>query len=134
MFKMPERVRDWWPLLILAFLFCVFFFYPEWQHWLSHSTGSYNCTPTTCPNGVVHNYNAFSGSISDVGEYTIAVGMFSNVAVVWRAHTCHMHWWCWRHAAHVLDGTEYKLCHVHHPDEKHNVKKAVARYQEIKAA
>lgn len=124
--KFPERVRDWWPLLALILLGLTVWYYHVWQHWLAYETGSYN-TP-----GVAHNYNSFSGSLSDVGEYTVAAGMFTNASVVWRANTCHMHWWCWRHAAHPLEGTSFKLCHVHHPDEKHGVQRAVAQYVENK--
>jgi hypothetical protein len=113
---------------VLVLIALAAYYYPEWQHWLAHATGSYNCPPTGCPGGSPHNYNAFSGSLSDVGQYTIAGGIWANVLVVWRAHTCHMHWWCWRHAAYPLEGTGYKLCHAHHPDEKHGVKHAVAQY------
>jgi hypothetical protein len=132
--QLPEKFTDLWPVFVLGFLFCLVFFYHDWEHWLAYATGSYNCTPKTCPNGVVHNYNSFSGSLSDVGEYAVATGVFTNAFVIWRAHTCQLHWWCWRHAAHELEGTGHKLCHVHHPDTRHGVKKAVAQYIDNKAA
>src|SRR5258708_36183697 len=132
--KILSRLSDYWPIVILALIPVVVFFYPEWQHWLSHATGSYNCPPSGCPGGSAHNYNAFSGSISDIGLYTIGVSGVANLTVVWKAHTCHLHWWCWRTAGYPLEGTDYKLCHVHHPDKKHGVKHAVRQYASNKAA
>lgn len=129
---LPERIRDYWPLLALLVIAALVYYYPEWQYHVSHYTGSYNCPPAGCPGGSAHNYNFWSGFGSDLGEYSIAGGMWGNVVVVWRAHTCHYTWWCWRHAAHPLEGTGYKLCHVHHPDERHGVKHAVRRYQRNK--
>jgi hypothetical protein len=104
-------------------VFLTVWFYHVWQFWLSHATGSYN-TP-----GSPHNYNAFSGSLSDVGEYTIAGGMWGNVVMLWRIHTCHRYWWCWRHGHHQLEGTPYKLCNRHHPDDVPSVEQAVADYK-----
>jgi hypothetical protein len=100
-------------------------YYRQWQHWLAYATGSYNVQ------GTPHNYNAFSGSLSDVGQITIATGLMANVIVAWRVHTCHMYWWCWRHGHYSLDGTPYKLCNKHHPDNVPTVAEAVDRYNEV---
>lgn len=111
------------PLLLIAIGASVYY-YSVWQHWLSYSTGSYNVP------GVAHNYNAFSGSLADIGQYTIATGLFGNIAMAWRTHTCHRYWWCWRSGHHSLSGTPYKLCAKHHPDDVPPVARAVAEYVE----
>ena len=113
--------RLWW-LPNVAALVLVIIFYHQWQHWLAYATGSYN-TP-----GVAHNYNAFSGALSDLGEYSIAAGFFSHTAMLWKAHTCHLHWWCWRAPKYQLGDTPHMLCHVHHPDEQQTAKEALADY------
>lgn len=100
------------------------YYYETWQHWLAFATGSYN-TP-----GVAHNYNAFSGSLSDVGEITLATSLAASAIILWRAHTCHRYWWCWRHGHYNLDDTPYKLCAKHHPDDVPTVSEAVAAYKE----
>jgi hypothetical protein len=79
------------------------------QHWLTYHTGSQNTS------GAPPNYNFWSGFGSDLGEYTIAAGLFGHIAVAWRTHTCHRYWWCWRSPRHPLDGTPYMLCARHHP-------------------
>jgi hypothetical protein len=110
------------PCVVLAAVAAVLY-YPQWQHWLSYATGSYNTQ------GTAHNYNAFSGSLSDVGEYTVATGLIANVIVAWRVHTCHMYWWCWRPGCHALDGTPYKLCARHHPADVPTVSEAVRDFR-----
>jgi hypothetical protein len=115
--------RFWFlaPLIVLAI---AVMYYHQWQHWLSHGTGSYD-TP-----GVAHHYNFFSGSGSDISELTIAASLASSTVILWRAHTCHRYWWCWRHGNYNLDGTPYKLCSKHHPDDVPSVAEAVAAYEE----
>jgi hypothetical protein len=106
-------------LLLAAAIAYLVIWYSQWQHWLSHGTGSYD-TP-----GVAHHYNFFSGFGSDLGQYTIVTALISNVVVVWRAHTCQRYWWCWRPPAKPLDGTQYKLCALHHPEPVPTVAEAV---------
>lgn len=108
-----------WLLPIPVALALTVFYYHQWQHWLAFATGSYNV------NGVAHNYNAFSGSLSDVGQYTIATSLITTSVLLWRKNTCHRYWWCWRHPHHPLEGTPYKLCAKHHPEDVPTVKEAV---------
>ena len=107
-------------LLIPVAIFLAFWFYHQWQHWLAYATGSYNVQ------GVAHNYNFFSGSGSDIGEYVIVTSVVGSSLLVWRTHTCQGVWWCWRHPHHALDGTPYKLCTKHHPDDVPTVGEALA--------
>lgn len=41
--------------------------------------------------------------------------------IMWRVYqmTCHVPW-CLRHPAHEVDGTHYKVCHVHHTAKHHH--------------
>jgi hypothetical protein len=116
------RLRRAVVLLPAAVAVAAVIWYHSWQHWISYGTGSYD-TP-----GVAHHYNFFSGFGSDLGEYTIVASLAGNIAVVWRAHTCQRFWWCWRHPAAVLEGTQYRLCHRHHPDGIPGVAEAVRRH------
>lgn len=111
-----------WALPALAAIALTVVYYAAWQHWLAYATGSYN-TP-----GVAHNYNAFSGSLSDVGELTIAASFLTSAALLWRSHTCHRYWWCWRHPHFTLEGTTYKLCARHHPDDVPTLSEALAAH------
>jgi hypothetical protein len=103
-------VKKLWFLPAIVALVLTWYYYAEWQHWISHATGSYDVP------GVAHHYNFFSGFGSDLGEYVIATSIFSHVAILWRIHTCHYSWWCWRHPHHDLEGTPFKICGYHHPD------------------
>jgi hypothetical protein len=117
-------MKNAWPIAPILALVLAVMYYHQWQHWLSYATGSYN-TP-----GVPHNYGAFSGSISDIGEVTIATSLVASALILWRAHTCHRYWWCWRHGHYNLDGTPYKLCSKHHPDDVPTIADAVNAYKE----
>src|SRR5260370_17422550 len=104
-----HRIRYlWWLPSVIAVALAVVY-YHSWQFWLAHATGSYD-TP-----GVAHHYNFFSGFGSDLGEYTIAAGILGHVVVIWRAHTCHAAWWCWRSPRYQLGDSPHMLCHPHHP-------------------
>jgi hypothetical protein len=72
-------------------------------------------------------YGFWSGFGSDLGELTLVVAIGAPLLAVWRTHTCHRYWWCWRRPLHQLEGTPYKLCHVHHPDDIESVSDAVGR-------
>jgi hypothetical protein len=115
-------MKNLWFLPVLAAIGLTVFYYHQWQHWLAFETGSYN-TP-----GVAHNYNFTSGFGSDLGEYTIAVGLITNFIILWRAHTCHGTWWCWHHGHYNLEGTPYKLCTKHHPADVPTVKEAITSF------
>jgi hypothetical protein len=71
-------------------------------------------------------YGFWSGFGSDLGEYALVVGLAGNVTLLWRKHTCHYAWWCWRHPHHQLEGTPFLLCEHHHPDDHPSVREAVA--------
>lgn len=112
-------MRKYLLLLIPAAIAATVWFYHQWQHWLAYATGSYNTQ------GVAHNYNAFSGSLSDIGQYTIATSLVTTSVLLWRAHTCHGHWWCWRHPHYPLEGTPFKLCEKCHPGDVPTVREAI---------
>jgi hypothetical protein len=107
-------------LIPVGLIFLTVWYYHQWQHWIAYATGSYNTQ------GTAHNYNAFSGSFSDVGEVTLLFSVITAFTLIWRSHTCNAKWWCWRHPHHTLDGTPYKFCSVHHPDDVPTVKEALA--------
>lgn len=108
---------------VIAAIVLAVIFYHQWQHWLAYATGSYNVQ------GVAHNYNAFSGSISDIGEITLVASVLASAALIWRTHTCHRYWWCWRHPHYALDGTPYKMCAKHHPDDVPTMADALAAHE-----
>jgi hypothetical protein len=97
------------------------------QHWLAVHTGT--CpVEGSCNAGSGPWYAFWSGFGSDLGEYAIVVTLLGHTAMAWRTGTCHRYWWCWRHPHYLLEGTPYKLCRVHHPDEIPTVAEAVAEY------
>jgi hypothetical protein len=109
-----------WLLVVVMAIALMVYYYATWQHWLAYATGSYNTQ------GVAHNYNAFSGSISDISLLTIAASLLTSSFVLWRAHTCHRYWWCWHHGHFFLGDTPYKVCAKHHPDDVPTRKEAMA--------
>jgi hypothetical protein len=113
-----------WLLVVAMVTALAVYYYATWQHWLAFATGSYNTQ------GVAHNYNFFSGAGSDIGEITIATSLFASAFVLWRANTCHRYWWCWHHGHFLLEGTPYKLCAKHHPDDVPTRKEAMAAMKE----
>ena len=117
----------WWLPSFLLIVAVVVFWHPV-EYWIAHETGSYD-TP-----GTAHDYNFFSGFGSDLGEYVIIDSIFSHTAMLWKMHTCHLHWWCWRSGSFQLGSTPYKLCHHHHPDDHPTVQEAVAAYTQVKEA
>ena len=124
-----KRVLRWWPSLIpFTILFYLIHWYYQWEHWLSHATGSYD-TPAGTAAGTPHHYNFFSGFGSDLGYTSIVASVIGAALLQWRMHTCHYKWWCWRHPHHNLEGTPYKLCTRHHPDDVPTVAEAVAAHK-----
>lgn len=59
-------------------------------------------------------YNAWSGILSDLGEYAIAAAAISGVIGWYRKHNCHEAT-CWRLGKHPTEGGTFILCHRHHP-------------------
>lgn len=97
-----------WTLGTFSLLFLIVFavqYYTTWQHWLAYATGSYN-TP-----GVAHNYNSFSGSLSDVGEITLATAALGILYHILKRNNCHTHG-CWRIGR--LPVGDYRVCKRHH--------------------
>jgi hypothetical protein len=109
-----------WLLVVAVAIALTVYYYATWQHWLAYATGSYNTQ------GVAHNYNAFSGSLSDVGQLTLVASLVASTILLWRVHTCHGYWWCWRHGHYNLEGTPYKVCAKHHPDDVPTAKEAMS--------
>lgn len=79
------------------------------QHWLAVHTGSLN-TPGTPPN-----YNFFSGSGSDLGEFLDFASMSAVAIVFIRHHNCEVRR-CWRLGRHRT-AANHAVCRRHHPDD-----------------
>lgn len=56
-------------------------------------------------------YNFWSGVGSDIGELTLATGVFSGILLFVKHHNCHEHR-CWRLSWHV-DANDHPVCKVH---------------------
>lgn len=93
-------------LLVIAVALTVQY-YGVWQHWIAYAVGAYNVP------GVAHNYNAFSGSLSDISELGILVAMATIGYHIFRRGNCHTHG-CWRIGGYPV-GT-YKVCKKHHKE------------------
>ena len=65
-----------------------------------------------CGNGL----NAWSGILSDIGEYTIAVSVVAGLVAAYRRHNCHIHG-CPRLQWHVDPVHGHPVCRHHHPDK-----------------
>jgi|SRR5215469_6938439 len=76
-------------------------------------------------------YGFWSGFGSDLGEYALLTTFFSQFSLMWKVHTCHGYWWCWRHPLFELAGSPYKVCHKHHPEDQLTAKQALARHKEM---
>ena len=66
-------------------------------------------------------YNFWSGFGSDLGEYAIAVGLFSHLIGFYRLHNCREHR-CWKpgfHVYHDEHGQPHPACAQHHPTHPH---------------
>jgi hypothetical protein len=58
-------------------------------------------------------YDFWSGFGADLGQIALvgaAIGLY-------RKHNCHVHR-CWRIAKQQVEGTQWMVCHKHHPDGK----------------
>jgi len=102
--------------VVLALIVAAVIYYHQWQHWLAYATGSYNCPDHGCPAGSPHNYNAFSGALSDVAEITIPVSVLGLMATMLRKNNCEVHG-CWRLGRHGT-AAGHRVCRKHHPDDK----------------
>jgi hypothetical protein len=58
-------------------------------------------------------YNIWSGFGADLGQ----VALFGAAIGLYRKHNCHVHR-CWRIAKQPVEGTNWMVCHKHHPDGK----------------
>jgi hypothetical protein len=81
------------------------------QHWIAIHTGTEHAGPDLY-------YNWWSGFASDIGEYTIAVGLITGVVTAIRHHNC-ADKNCWRLTTHTMvdpqTNVAIRQCHVHHP-------------------
>jgi hypothetical protein len=64
--------------------------------------------------GVGSHYGFWSGAGSDLGEYTIAIGIFLALTHAVLAHNCEVHH-CWRIGRHKTLAN-HCVCRKHHPD------------------
>lgn len=110
----------------LAVLALLIIYYSTIRRWAAVHTGSVNW-PGSPPN-----YPFWSGFGSDLGEYALVGTFLGHLALLWRVHTCHGRWWCWRHPHFELAGSPYKLCAVHHPDDQPTVRQAIQQYNRAK--
>ncbi len=86
----------------------------ELWHFLVHWTGSdYGTTY-----GRFIPYDFLSGFFGGSAFLTATL-------VLWRAHTCHRFWWCWRHPFFQVEGSPYKLCRRHYPKDTPSVAEVV---------
>jgi hypothetical protein len=58
-------------------------------------------------------YNFWSGFGADLGQ----IALFGAAIGLYRKHNCHVHG-CWRIAKQQVEGTQWMVCHHHHPDGK----------------
>jgi hypothetical protein len=58
-------------------------------------------------------YNVWSGFGADLGQ----IALFGAAIGLYRKHNCHVHG-CWRIAKQQVEGTQWMVCHRHHPDGK----------------
>lgn len=82
------------------------------QGWMAVKTGT-RCGSTGEP------YCYWSG-FGSVWPWSLFVfgPLITAGLLLWRAHTCNKHWWCWRKPDHPLEGNEhFRFCARHHPDE-----------------
>lgn len=92
-------------IVIAAVTSLTVFYYPQWQHWISYATGSYNVP------GLAHNYNAFSGSLGDVSELGIFIALSTIGYHAYKRNNCHEQH-CWRIGS--LPVSNYRVCKKHH--------------------
>lgn len=71
--------------------------------WIAHWLGLDN------PSGPI--YLFWSGPFSALPSF----GVVGLLAGLYRKHNCHVRR-CWRLGHHRLDGTEWTVCRLHHPD------------------
>jgi hypothetical protein len=74
-------------------------------HWLTHFLGADDAEG--------HWYNFWSGFGADLGQ----IALFGAAIGLYRKHNCHVHG-CWRIAKQQVEGTQWMVCHHHHPDGK----------------
>jgi hypothetical protein len=99
-------MRKIWILPFCAGLAVVVLFYPAWQYWISHGTGSYN-TP-----GTAHNYNFYSGFGSDIiPAFLTILGLGIGF---WWHNQCHVGGCFWYARRTTAAGD--RACFIHHPE------------------
>lgn len=102
--------RMWICFGVLALAAAVVF-YPTWERWEAHATGSYNCPPGGCVGGVAHNYNFFSGWGSDWIPSVISV--LGIALLAWWHTQCHVSGCFWPTRKTTAAGD--RACWLHHP-------------------
>lgn len=109
-------MRRWLPWLSIAAGLCLALGV-WWDHglqgWLVVQTGT-NCGSS----GPHYCYWSGFGSVMPWSLFVFSP-LVAGVLLVWRSHTCHYRWWCWRRPLHPLTDNEHiLLCPHHHPDKE----------------
>jgi hypothetical protein len=123
------RPRQLW-LLFPAFCVAVALWWDNGgQGWLSVQTG------TRCGSSGPHYcYWSGFGSVWPFSAF-VFIPVITAGLLLWRSHTCHYSWWCWRRPVHPLEGNEhYLLCFRHHPDEHMTIHEAIAHHIRLRRA
>lgn len=81
--------------------------------------------------GTGSHYGFWSGAGSDLGEYTVAVGIFLTLAHAVRSKNCEVHR-CWRLGAHVT-AANHRVCRRHHPDGPPTAEQVAEAHEAAKA-
>jgi hypothetical protein len=91
-------------------------------HWLAVVTGG--SWPGAVPTAW---YNEWSGFLGDLAVFGLLVTFGAHVRLAWSTATCHARWWCPRRGTHLLgDGSPWRFCRVHHPDDIPAAREALA--------
>lgn len=81
--------------------------------------------------GTGSHYGFWSGSGSDIGEYTVAVGIFLTLAHAVRSKNCEVKH-CWRLGGHAT-AAGHRVCRRHHPDPAPSAKDVAADHYAARA-
>jgi hypothetical protein len=107
-----RRFLGWPGLLVILFGLVVLvssliLHYHVWQHWTAEHVGAAGGQEANGP------YAFWSGFGSDIGEYTVAVGVFSTLYHAMKRNNCNAHR-CWRIAHLPIGDGSHKVCKHHH--------------------
>lgn len=101
----------------------------SWSRFM-YDTGGYNCTPKTCLNGAIHNYNFNSGVGSIYIPFMLQV--LSAIVLLWWHQQCHVSGCYWPRLPHKTEAGDY-ACWRHHPESRLSVERLHIRHHAAKA-